>query len=151
MSFRFTASGRALFLVWESVPTKEDVSKVERLFTEARKAAKAPLVFVGVIPAQIKRLPDADVRAAMSRAMPAISAHCEVIHVAIEGDEVHRSLLRKLLGAISLLSRGTPLQMHSTLGAALAAAGKLAAEDLLAAYEAAQQAGMTEPLIRAAG
>ena len=151
MSFRYKASGRALFLVWHTVVTLEDVAAAEQLFTAARKAAGAQLVAVGVISAHVRSHPDADTRAAMSRVMPTIAEKCEAIHVVAEGDDFQRKLLRGLFRAILRVAGILPMQMHSTVGSALAAAGKLAPEDVLAAYEAAQHDGLIDGRVQIAG
>jgi hypothetical protein len=146
MSFRFKTSGRAILLVWETAPTLADVSELQRIVGSARKAAKERVIFIGVVPPHVNTYPGSETRSAMSQGMPLLAEHCEAFHMVIQGTDLQRSLLRGLLRALIIISRGGRLHLYATVEAAVAAASEFASSDVRNAYAAADLAGL---LVRA--
>jgi hypothetical protein len=111
--------GRVHLLRWVT-PTYPDVESVRLEILAAARAAKRPLVCLGVIPNNMAP-PDDRTRQAMMGNMQDIVASSEIVHFVVEGTGFGTSIMRSVLAGILLFGgkRGKVI-IHAKVDEALA-------------------------------
>ncbi len=119
-----------LFVRWKEQCQVGDVTEIRRLTEIAHEQAGDELVYVAIIPVEVKP-PDTEARAALREGIDHSSLHCRSVHIVIEGAGMRRALIRSISAGLLLATRKTShgFHIHVTVQEALATAAAVVALD----------------------
>ena len=137
MAHRKLLVGRVLAVAWRT-PEHEDLVAVIDELRRAQEALRQPLLYLSVIGG--RALPEGTVRDALVGFYRDLLAHCEYLHVVIEGTEFEMSIKRSVIANVLLVvhARGrvfienslehvraaSPIQVRGELSEAMKAASE---------------------------
>jgi hypothetical protein len=119
MPHNFSCIGTVAMVRWGKELAITDCLALPREIDEARRRAGEPIVFVSIVPADM-RVPSAEARQAFSRAVDHMKKECTSVHVVIEGAGFVQATLRSVLTAWNFATRTQHMvTVHASLEQAL--------------------------------
>jgi hypothetical protein len=113
MAYRACVIDRAYILRWTGEPVLADVSSILQAVTAARRGAGEPILYLGIIAADIP-MPKGAVRDAFTNSFPAMSELCACFDVLIEDRDIRATLIRTLVRAMALAVPGRKMHVFGS-------------------------------------
>ena len=114
MAYRACVIDRAYVLRWTAEPVLADVSAIVQGVAAARRMAGAPILYLGIVGAEIP-MPKSAVRDAFSNNFGVMAELCACIDVLIADNDIRAMVLRSLVRTMALAVPGRKMHTFSSV------------------------------------
>jgi hypothetical protein len=113
MAYRACVIDRVYVLRWTAEPLMGDVAAIVNAVTAARRTVGRPVLYLGIIGAEIP-LPKSAVRDALSNSLRPLSELCDCIDLLIVDTDIRSILIRTVARAMALAAPGRNLHVFGS-------------------------------------